>query len=67
MQLVERNSWIAELEAQIAEASKNAETAHGLRVEIAELKQQGADERVELYSAGQCCNVKAAKAALGDY
>ncbi len=67
-QLAERDSRIEELEAQIAEASKNAETADGLRAEVAALKQQGADERVEfsLMLAG-CRNVKAAKAVLGDH
>lgn len=67
-QLAERDSRIEELEAQIAEASKNAETADGLRAEIAALKQQGADERIEfsLMLAG-CRNVKAAKAVLGDH
>ncbi len=67
-QLAERDSRIEELEAQIAEASKNAETADGLRAEIAALKQQGADERIEfsLILAG-CRNVKAAKAVLGDH
>ena len=67
-QLAERDSRIEELEAQIAEASKNAETADSLRAEIAALKQQGADERVEfsLMLAG-CRNVKAAKAVLGDH
>lgn len=67
-QLAERDSRIAELEAQIAEAAKNAETADGLREEIAALKQQGADERVEfsLLLAG-CRNVKAAKAVLEDH
>ena len=67
-QLAERDSRIEELEAQIAEASKNAETADGLRAEIAALKQQGADERVvfSLILTG-CRNVKAAKAVLGDH
>ena len=67
-QLSERDSRIAELEAQIAEAAKNAETADGLREEIAALKQQGADERVEfsLLLAG-CRNVKAARAVLADH
>ena len=67
-QLAERDSRIAELEAQIAEAAKNAETADGLREEIAALKQQGADERIEfsLMLAG-CRSVKAAKAVLEDH
>ena len=67
-QLAERDSRIEELEAQIAEAAKNAETADGLRAEIAALKQQGEDERVEfsLLLAG-CRNVKAARAVLDDH
>ena len=67
-QLAERDSRIAELEAQITEASKSAESADALREEIAALKQQGADERIEfsLLLAG-CRNVKAAKAVLDDH
>lgn len=67
-QIAERDGRIAELEAQIAEAARNAETAERLRVEIADLKQQGADERVDfsLQLAG-CRNVKAARAVLADY
>ena len=67
-QLAERDSRIAELEAQIAEASKNAETADGLRAEIAALKAQGESDRIEfkLQLAG-CRNVKAAKAVLDDH
>ena len=67
-QIAERDARIEELEGQIAEAAKNAETADGLREEIAALKAQGADERVEftLMLAG-CRNVKAAKAVLEDH
>lgn len=67
-QLAERDSRIAELEGQIADAAKSAEAAEGLRAEIAALKQQGEDERVEfsLKLAG-VRNVKAAKAVLADY
>lgn len=67
-QLAERDSRIQELEGQIAEAAKNAEAAEGLREEIAALKRQGADERIEfkLLLAG-CRNVKAAKAVLEDH
>ena len=67
-QIAERDARIEELEGQIAEAAKNAETADGLREEIAALKQQGADERIEftLLLAG-CRNVKAAKAVLEDH
>ena len=67
-QLAERDSRIAELEGQIAEAAKSAEPAEGLREEIAALKQQASDERVEfsLKLAG-AHSVKAAKAVLEDY
>lgn len=67
-QLAERDSRIAELEAQIAEASKNAETADGLRAEIAALKEQGESDRIDfkLQLAG-CRNVKAARAVLDDH
>lgn len=67
-QLAERDSRIAELEAQIAEASKNAETADGLRAEIAALKEQGESDRIDfrLQLAG-CRNVKAARAVLADH
>ncbi|MBR3328144.1 MAG: hypothetical protein IKG22_12560 [Atopobiaceae bacterium] len=40
-QIAERDEKIASLEAQVAEAAKNAETAEQLRCEIAELKAQG--------------------------
>ena len=64
----ERDGRIAELEAQVAEAAKSAEAADALRGEIAELKAQGEDQRVEfeLKLAG-VRNVKAAKAILGDH
>ena len=64
----ERDSRIAELEAQVVEAAKNAETAEQLRGEIAELKTQSEEQRVEfeLRLAG-VRNVKAAKAILSDY
>ena len=67
-QLAERDSRIAELEVQIAEASKNAETADGLRAEIAALKEQGESDRIDfkLQLAG-CRNVKAARAVLPDH
>lgn len=67
-QLAECDSRIEELEAQIADAAKNAETADGLRAEIAALKQQGEDERIDfkLQLAG-CRNVKAARAVLDDH
>ena len=67
-QLAERDKRIEELEAQIADAAKTAEAAEALKGEIAELKKQGADERIEfsLMLAG-CRNVKAAKAVLDDH
>ena len=39
--VAERDEKVATLEAQVAEAAKNAETAERLRGEIAELKAQG--------------------------
>ena len=39
--VAERDEKIAALEEQVAEASKNAETAEQLRGEIAELKEIG--------------------------
>ena len=67
-QIAERDEKIAALEAQVAEAAKNAETAEQLRGEIESLRQQSADERVDfsLQLAG-CRNVKAARAVLPDY
>ena len=59
---------IAELEAQIAKAAETKESAEKLTAEIAELKQQSADERVayELRLAG-ARNVTAAKALLSEH
>lgn len=59
---------IKELEEQIAEASKTAETAEALRNEIESIKAQAADERIEyeLRLAG-ARNVKAARALLEDH
>ena len=67
-QIAERDERIAALEAQVAEAAKNAETAEALRGEIAELKQASADERIDfkLQLAG-VRNVKAARALLADH
>lgn len=67
-QIAERDEKIASLEAQVAEAAKNAETAEQLRGEIAELKVQGDSDRIDfkLQLAG-ARNVKAARALLGDY
>lgn len=66
--VAERDEKIAALEAQVAEAAKNAETAERLRGEIAELKAQGESDRIDfkLQLAG-VRNVKAARAMLGDY
>ena len=67
-QIAERDDKIASLEAQVAEAAKNAETAEQLRGEIAELKAQGESDRIDfkLQLAG-VRNVKAARALLGDH
>ena len=46
-QIAERDEKIASLEAQVAEAAKNAETAEQLRSEIAELKAQGESDRID--------------------
>ena len=66
--VAERDEKIAALEAQVAEAAKNAETAEKLRGEIAELRAQGESDRIDfnLQLAG-VRNVKAARAILGDY
>ena len=67
-QIAERDEKIASLEAQVAEAAKNAETAEQLRGEIAELKAQGESDRIDfkLQLAG-VRNVKAARALLSDH
>ena len=67
-QIAERDERIASLEAQVAEAAKNAETAEQLRDEIAELKVQGGSGRIDfkLQLAG-VRNVKAARALLGEH
>lgn len=67
-QIAERDEKIASLEAQVAEAAKNAETAESLRSEIAELKAQGESDRIDfkLQLAG-VRNVKAARALLSDH
>ena len=67
-QIAERDEKIASLEAQVAEAAKNAETAEQLRGEIAELKAQGESDRIDfkLQLAG-VRNVKAARAILADH
>ena len=67
-QIAERDEKIASLEAQVAEAAKNAETAEQLRGEIAELKALGESDRIDfrLQLAG-VRNVKAARALLADH
>ena len=67
-QIADRDARIAELEGQVVEAAKNAETAEQLRGEIAELKAQGESDRIDfrLQLAG-VRNVKAARALLGDH
>ena len=64
----ERDARIAELEAQVAEAAKSAETADELRARIAELKGQGESDRIDfqLRLAG-ARNLKAARAVLADH
>ena len=66
--IAERDDKIAALEQQVAEAAKSAETADALRAQIAELKEQGASDRIdfELKLAG-VRNVKAARAVLADH
>ena len=66
--VAERDEKIAALEAQVAEAAKNAETAEQLRGEIAELKAQSKSDRIDfkLQLAG-VRNVKAARAILADH
>ena len=66
--VAERDEKIATLEAQVAEAARNAETAEQLRNQIAELKAQGESDRIDfkLQLAG-VRNVKAARAILADH
>lgn len=66
--VAERDEMIAALEAQVAEAAKNAEATEQLRCEIAELKAQGESDRIDfrLQLAG-VRNVKAARAVLADH
>lgn len=67
-QIAECDEKIASLEAQVAEAAKNAETAEQLRGEIAELKAQGESDRIDfrLQLAG-VRNAKAERALLSDH
>ena len=66
--VAERDEKISALEAQIAEAAKNAEAADQLRGEIAELKAQGESDRIDfkLQFAG-VRNVKTARGVLDDH
>ncbi len=66
--VAERDEKIAALEAQVAEAAKNAKAAERLRGEIAELKAQGESDPIDfrLQLAG-VRNVKAARAILADH
>ena len=66
--LAERDKRIAELEAQVADAAKSAETAESLTKQIEELKASNEAERIgfELRLAG-VRSVTAAKALLGEH
>ncbi len=66
--LKERDARTAELDGEIAEAAKTAESAEALRAEMDELRRQGEEQRVsfELQLAG-ARNVKVATALLSDY
>ena len=66
--VAERDEKIAMLEARVAEAAKNAETAEQLRGEIVELKAQDESDRIDfkLQLAG-VRNMKAARAILADH
>lgn len=67
-QIDERDEKIASLEAQVAEAAKNAETAERLRGEIAELKARGESDRIDFkLQLASVRNVKAARALLADH
>ena len=66
--LVDRDKKIADLEAQIAEASKTVESANALAKQIEELKEATDAERVgyELKLAG-CRSVRAGRVLLADH
>ena len=66
--LAAKDAQIAELEGKVAAAAKSAEAAESLSAEIAALKQQMADDRIEfeLRAAG-ARSVTAAKALLGEH
>ena len=66
--VAERDEKIASLEAQVAEAAKNGETAEQLRGEIAELKTQGEIDRIDFrLQLASVRKVKAARALLSDH
>lgn len=63
-----KDEKIAELSAKVAEAAKTSEATEALNAEIAALKQQMADERVEFaLKAAGARSVKAAKALLDEH
>lgn len=63
-----KDAKIAELEGKVAEAAKTSEATEALNAEIAALKQQMADERVEFaLRATGARSMKAAKALLGKH
>jgi hypothetical protein len=63
-----KDEQIAELSAKVAEAAKTAEATSALNDEIAALKQQIADERVEFaLKAAGAHDVRAARALWDDY
>ena len=66
--LVDRDKKIADLEAQIAEASKTVESANALAKQIEELKEATDNERIgyELKLAG-CRSVRAGRVLLADH
>lgn len=68
MALAERDEKIAELEAQIAEASKSVETANKLAADIKAMRKANEDERLgfELRLAG-ARSVTAAKTLLAEH
>ena len=63
-----KDARIAELEDKITDAAKTSEATEARNAEIAALKKQMADERVEFaLKAAGVHNVKAAHALLDDY
>lgn len=63
-----KDARIAELEGKVASAAKMAEATEALNAEIAALKQQMSDERVEFaLKAAGARSIKAAKALLEEH